>query len=121
MFKGWYLITAFFTFILIYIIGFFAGVTWTTALWRALGAGTIMGGATYFFLTYLAKLLIPAEEIAAAGSVIDIVAPQENPHQEDQEAPFKPFVPQQINPDLQEIIKEDPLRAAQILEKMALD
>lgn len=123
MFKGWYLLTAFLTFILIFLIGFFAGVSWTTAIWRALGAGTLMGGATFFFLAYLARLLIPAKEIAAAsGSVIDIVVPQETPHQSaPAEKEFSPFIPQQINPDLQEIIKEDPLRAAQILEKMGLD
>lgn len=123
MFKGWYLFAAFFTFILIFFIAYFSGVSWTTALWRALGAGTLMGGATFFFLAYLGRLLIPAEEIAAASeSVIDVVVPQEVPHQVSPvETEFKPFIPQQINPDLQEFIKEDPLRAAQILEKMGLD
>lgn len=142
MFKSWYLIPGFLIFFIIFIIALASGVTWSHALIRGAGAGGLLGAAIVVLIEYINRLFAPYLE-AAAGSeeeqvptneaTFDLTVPAENPLDNGLETQsqqpvsteagdFKPLISQQqIDPEIEELIRQDPLRAAKIIEKMGLE
>ncbi|MZP30557.1 hypothetical protein GTO91_12620 [Heliobacterium undosum] len=112
---------AFATFIwlLTAIIALSASVSLTALLIRSFSAAFVVGALTFAIVYYLDSILKdhadeknssrPGAE-APKGKLVDVQVPSMNP-----------FVPGQIDADLDRLLADDPSRAAEIVRKMQLD
>ncbi|MBM7867132.1 hypothetical protein GTO89_10425 [Heliobacterium gestii] len=118
--KVWITITfATFVWLLTAIVALSASVSWTALLLRSFSAAAVVGALTYGIIYYLARILtgddddnaraVPRDG-GAKGERVDVQVPAMNP-----------FVPGQIDADLDRLLADDPSRAAEIVRKMQLD
>ncbi|QGG48194.1 hypothetical protein [Heliorestis convoluta] len=101
------------------IVAFGASIGWTTILTRSMVAALVTGGLTFAIAFYFVKILekndlaehtIPEDVEKSKGNNLDVQIPAE-----------KPFVPGQIEAELEELLATDPARAAEIIRKMQLE
>jgi flagellar biosynthesis/type III secretory pathway M-ring protein FliF/YscJ len=113
------------------ITGWVSGVTPSVLLVRAVFAAVFFAVVTWCVFTFIIKgILVPpvqnqvtekqpeAGDQPVRGAKVDITLPAEEP--DIQETAFKPLAPQQIDPQLNRIIGEDPERVASLVQKMGL-
>ncbi|MHB8170452.1 MAG: hypothetical protein ACYDG6_02790 [Thermincolia bacterium] len=139
--RAVYIISSIMMFLIMTLMGFAAQVSWNVVFLRAFLA-TIAVGVIILVLDIFINnfLLVPPEEQgedsltelwqnstgAHQGNLLNITLPEESffldgNREEAATTEFKPFAPQQINPDVEKLINEDPLRAAEIVRKMGLE
>ncbi|ABZ84806.1 hypothetical protein HM1_2250 [Heliomicrobium modesticaldum Ice1] len=96
-----------------------ASVSWMALLTRSFSAAFVVGALTFLIVYYLDSILKDhAEEKNPSGSGAE--APKGN-LVDVQVASMNPFVPGQIEADLDRLLADDPSRAAEIVRKMQLD
>jgi len=129
------------------ILGFSAQVSWNVVLQRAFLATLATEAVILGFDLFVNNHLFPAgkepfEDSLAElwqrtdglepvsgdnrGSLLNVTLAQETipldgAREEAAAEEFKPLAPRQINPNVEKIIKDDPLRAAEIIRKMGLE
>ncbi|MFZ5641383.1 MAG: hypothetical protein ACOY4Q_11955 [Bacillota bacterium] len=124
-------------FVIMLITGLVSGVTPAVLLVRAVLAAVLFAAISWCVFTFIIKgILAPPDQTQAPeeqseagdrpvrGTQFDIVLPAEEPAVQEpvvQETAFKPLAPQQIDPQLNRIIGEDPERVASLVQKMGLE
>ncbi|MDA8233819.1 MAG: hypothetical protein M0Z31_03250 [Clostridia bacterium] len=138
--RAVYFISGLIMFFTMSLLGLAAQVSWNIVLLRAFGATLALEGIILALDIYINNFLLPYSEDLGEdslselwqindglpqGSLLNITLPEETfqleESGEEAAADFKPFAPQQINPDVEKIIKDDPQRAAEIIRKMGLE
>ena len=129
--KAIYIISSVIMFLIMTFMGLMAQVSWNVVLLRAFLATLALGGVILVLDIFINNFLLPTWEEQDEDSLADLWQYNPGTHQGDllnitlpEEAAtteFKPFAPQQINPDVEKIINEDPQRAAEIVRKMGLE
>lgn len=121
------------------VMGLTSGIGITVVLFRSTLAAVVLGllifGFTFYLKTNILPSLHPDEEDVDQefkGTKIDLNAGEEedltsllqnNATEEKpkEKSEFVPFAPQQIDPNLKEMIKNNPKQAAEVIRKMGLD
>lgn len=108
------------TLILTMLAAFHASVSWSALLLRSIVSSLVMGGIGFALVSYIDRILIgkhlsdPGTDGAVRdnvkGNQLDVQVP-----------PVLPFVPGQIEQDLERLLTADPVRAAEIIRKMQLN
>jgi flagellar biosynthesis/type III secretory pathway M-ring protein FliF/YscJ len=124
MVKGWKLVLSFTFFGLILIIGLISGVSYDIAIYRGVGWSIILFGLLLILESLLVNSIQQPEENDAQSSALDVTLPTEDggrkeviANQEAQKMSNK----QQIDRELEEMIKNNPERIAELTRKMELD
>ncbi|MBC9783439.1 hypothetical protein H1S01_02790 [Heliobacterium chlorum] len=110
-----------FTWLITAVVALNASVSWSALFIRSFCAASVVGGLTCVTLFYFDKVLTQSDNHrnitrshfgneAHKGSMVDVKVPAANP-----------FVPGQIEADIEELLASDPTRAAEIMRKMQLE
>lgn len=124
MVKGWKLVLSFTFFGLILIIGLISGVSSDIAIYRGVGWSIVLFGLLLILEVILVNSIQQLEESNAQISIMDVTLPPEdggrNVVKANQEAK-KMSNKQQIDRELEEMIRNNPERIAELTRKMELD
>jgi hypothetical protein len=120
------------TFLLISILGIIGEVSWGVIFIRAITASLVVSLMTYLAIYLIVDIVV--KEHQNSESILNLLVDDEINIDElidtteeqpgkisSQTETIKPFVPNQFNADIETIIKEDPVRAAEIIRRMSLD
>lgn len=124
MVKGWKLVLSFAFFGLILIIGLLSGVSYDVAIYRGVGWSIILFGLLLILERILVNSIQPLEENDAQSSALDVTLPPEDGGRKDVKANQKAQKmsnKQQIDRELEEMIRNNPERIAELTRKMELD
>ncbi|MHB1167382.1 MAG: hypothetical protein ACYC0N_02440, partial [Carboxydocellales bacterium] len=124
MVKGWKLVLSFAFFGLILIIGLLSGVSYDVAIYRGVGWSIILFGLLLILERILVNSIQPLVENDAQSRALDVTLPPEDGERKviktNQEAQ-KMSNKQQIDHELEEMIRKNPERIAELTRKMELD
>jgi hypothetical protein len=121
------------TFLLISILGIIGEVSWGVIFIRAITASLVVSLMTYLALYLILDILVK-EHLNSEESTLNLMlgdeinidelidTTEEQPGKmNSQTETIKPFVPNRFDSDIENIIKDDPVRAAEIISRMGLD
>lgn len=122
--RGWKFIISLIFFGLMIIIGLLSGVSYNVAIYRGLGWTTIFFGLLFIMERLLIEMHKPLEKVNAQSHLLDVTVPSENGYEPGKnnyrEVQANQGI-QQIDHGLEEMIKNNPERIAELTRKMELD
>ncbi|KAB2954376.1 hypothetical protein F9B85_01420 [Heliorestis acidaminivorans] len=104
-----------------------ASVAWKAVITRTLMAALVVGALTYAVSWYLGRIIEENNSKSLGESNLEeedsstIAETSKGNHLDVKLPTEKPFVPGQIEADLEELLATDPARAAEIIRKMQLE
>lgn len=119
--KRWQIVFVMTFFGLITVIGLVSGVSLNVAFVRATGWSITVLGLLVVMERLLTGMLQPQEEVETQVHALDVTLPPESGDEPDLASTQVMTGTRQIDHDLEEMVKNDPERAAELTRKMGLE